>query len=47
MYQMYQMMQGFGYGMGSISLVFWITTLLSWTILILLIVALIRWISKK
>lgn len=47
MYQMYQMMQGLGYGMGSLGLIFWINTLLVWTILVLVIVALVRWLNKK
>lgn len=41
------MMQGLGYGIGSVGFMFWVTTLLVWTALILVIIALIRWINKK
>lgn len=37
MYQMMQAMQGLGYGMSGLSLVFWITTILVWAVLTLLI----------
>lgn len=48
MYQMMQNLWGGGMmGWGGLGLVFWITTLLSWTVLVLLIIALIRWINKK
>ena len=46
-YSMYQMMQGLGYGSGGLNFVFWINTLLVWTILALVIVALVRWLNKK
>lgn len=45
------MMAGFpgmmGYGLGIFPWVFWITTLLVWTALVLLIAVLIRWLSGK
>lgn len=47
MYNMMQMMQGLGYGMGSLSFVFWLTTVLVWVALGLSIVALWKWINKK
>ena len=35
-----------GYG-GGVSFFFWVTTLLVWAVLVLAIIALWRWISKK
>ena len=40
-------MQGMGYGMGTMGFFFWVTTLLVWTVLILTIIALYKWINKK
>ena len=44
---MYQMMNGLGFGWNGASFIFWITTILSWTILVLIIISLIKWINKK
>ncbi|GEM_PF-3366549 len=47
MYQMMQSLWGGGMmGWGGFGFVFWVTILLSWTVLVLLIIALIRWIKK-
>lgn len=35
-----------GYGWGGAGFVFWVTTLLVWAVLVLLIVALWRWIQR-
>lgn len=40
-------MNGLGYGMGSMGFIFWITTVLAWTLMVVAIIALIRWINKK
>ena len=40
-------MMGWGGGFGTLSFVFWVTALLSWAILALVIVALWKWVNKK
>ena len=46
MYNMVQMMQGLGYGMGSLNFTFWLTTVLVWAVLVLLAVYLWKQINK-
>ncbi len=43
---MMQMMQGLGYGMGGLNFIFWITTVLVWAVLILLVAYLWKQINK-
>ncbi len=43
---MMQMMQGLGYGMGGLNVIFWLTTILVWAALILLIAYLWKQINK-
>lgn len=47
MYQMMQWMWGAGCSAGAMFPLFWVTTLLVWTIMVLAIVALLKWIKKK
>lgn len=44
---MMQWMWGAGCTGGAMYSLFWVSTLLAWTIMVLVIVALVKWINKK